>query len=42
MLTDNNILLGDAGYDKYSNNYALYLHLSCIDIILIHMLYKTI
>ena len=28
-------------YDKYSNNYTLFLHLSCIDIILRHMLYRT-
>jgi hypothetical protein len=29
-------------YDKYSINYALFLHLSCIDIILRHMLHKII
>jgi hypothetical protein len=29
-------------YDKYSNNYALFLHLLCINIILRHMSHKTI
>ncbi len=29
-------------YDKYSINYALFLHLSCIDIILRYILNRTI